>query len=68
MKLYEVTYKTWNMYFSDLNNQRMLAVGKDSEDAIQRAKRHAEKDARDFRASEIAEVMGHRIRVSAPAK
>lgn len=68
MKLYEVTYKTWNMYFSDLNSQRMLAVGKDSEDAIQRAKRRAEKDARDFRASEIAEVMGHRIRVSAHAK
>lgn len=68
MKLYEVTYKTWNMNFSNLNSQRMLAIGNNPEDAIQRAKERTEKDARDFRASEIAEVMGYKVRVSAPAK
>lgn len=68
MKLYEVTYKTWNMYFSGLDSQRMLAVGNNSEDAIRRAKERTEKDARDFRAFEIAEVMGCKIRVSAPTK
>ena len=68
MKLYEVTYKTWDMYSSSLDSQRMLAVGNSPEDAIRRAKRRTEKDARDFRASEIAEVMGYKIRIGAPDK
>ena len=68
MKLYEVTYKTWNIHFSGLDSQRMLAVGNSPEDAIRRAKKHAEKDARDFQASEIAEVMGYKIRIVPPDK
>lgn len=63
MKLYEVTYKTWNDSFSGLNFRRMLAIGDDSNDAIQRAKKQVDKDARDFSATEIREVMGCKIRV-----
>lgn len=68
MKLYEVTYYTWNMYFSDLDRCRMFAVGKSSEDAIQRAKKRAERGARDFRATEITKVMGYEVQVCSSAK
>ena len=42
LKLYSVTYNTWNMYFSDLIPNDMLAVGTDPEDAIQRTKEMVE--------------------------
>lgn len=61
LKLYSVTYNTWNMYFSDLIPNDMLAVGTDPEDAIQRTKEMVEKDARDFEAKEITNVMGFKI-------
>ena len=61
LKLYSVTYNTWNMYFSDLIPNDMLAVGTDPEDAIQRTKELVEKDARDFEAKEITNVMGFKI-------
>ena len=61
MKLYSVTYSTWNGSFSDLNRHNVLAVGNGAEDAIQRTKEMVERDARDFRAEEISDVMGFRI-------
>ncbi len=61
LKLYSVTYNTWNMYFSDLIPNDMLAVGTDPEDAIERTKEMVEKDARDFQAKEITNVMGFQI-------
>ena len=61
MKLYSITYSTWNNSFSDLNRHNILAVGNGAEDAIQRTKEMVERDARDFRAEEISDVMGFRI-------
>ena len=61
IKLYSVTYSTWNSSFSDLNRHSILAVGNGAEDAIQRTKEMVERDARDFRAEEISDVMGFRI-------
>lgn len=61
MKLYSVAYSTWNSSFSDLNRHNILAVGTGAEDAIQRAKETVEKDAMDFRAQEITDVMGFKI-------
>ena len=61
MKLYSVTYSTWNGSFSGLNRHSILAVGNGAEDAIQRTKEMVERDARDFRAEEISDVMGFRI-------
>lgn len=68
MKLYEVTFKTWNGSFSDLNSNRMLAVGGSPEDAIRRAKERTDGDARDFRATEISDVMGYKIQVKSTTK
>lgn len=61
MKLYSVAYSTWNSSFSDLNRHNILAVGTGAEEAIQRAKEIVEKDAVDFRAQEITNVMGFKI-------
>ena len=63
MKLYSVTYKEWDMYFSKLIECEMLSVGKTEREAIRRVKSTVRKDARDFEAEEIAEVFGHKITV-----
>lgn len=61
MKLYKVTYKTWNTSFSKLLDREKLSVGKDEEEAIQKVKSVVDNDARDFEAKEITEVFGHKI-------
>ncbi len=66
MKLYTVTYHTWNGSFSGLNYNEMLAVGTDPDDAINRVKARVDKDARDFSAFEIKTVMGCDVYVSDP--
>lgn len=63
MKLYEVAFNTWNISFSGLNCHKVLAVGVSSEDAISRVQQTVERDARNFKASEIKEVMGHKVLV-----
>lgn len=63
MKLYRVTYGEWNSTFSDLIPRQMLSVGKDEEEAIANAKAEAASGARDFKAREVTEVMGHKIAV-----
>lgn len=63
MKLYQVGYYAFNDSFSDMKFYHMLAVGTSSEDAIERAKKVAPKEARDFRAYPVYDVMGYRIRV-----
>ena len=49
MKLYEVTFNTWNDSFSGLHGHKTLAVGTDSKDAILRVRQNTERDARDFK-------------------
>ena len=61
MELYSVAYSTWNSSFSDLNRHNILAVGTGAEEAIQRAKETVEKNAMDFQAQEIKDVMGFKI-------
>jgi len=63
MKLYRVKYKTWNMSFSGLNDEEMLSVGNNKEEAIARVKAVVDRDARDFEAEEINKVFGHSILV-----
>lgn len=36
MKLYSVTYSTWNGSFSELNHHNILAVGNGAEDGVRR--------------------------------
>ena len=43
--------------------REMLAVGRDAEDAISRARKEADKDATDFEAWEITNIMGYKIAV-----
>lgn len=57
MKLYEVTFNTWNDSFSGLHGHKTLAVGTDSKDAILRVRQNTERDARDFKATEIKTVL-----------
>ena len=61
MELYSVAYSTWNSSFSDLNRHNILAVGTGAEEAIQRAKETVEKNAMEFQAQEIKDVMGFKI-------
>lgn len=61
MKLYRIKYKTWNMFFSDLNDNEMLSVGNNEEEAINRVKSVVKKDARDFEAMEVDNVFGYNI-------
>ena len=63
MKLYKVTYGEWNRTFTALIPRQMLSVGRDEEEAIANAKAEADSDARDFKAREVTEVMGHKIAV-----
>lgn len=61
LKLYRVTYKVWNSTFSDLLPREDLSIGVHGEDAIRRLRGKTDKDARDFDAMEITEVLGHRV-------
>lgn len=61
LKLYRVTYKIWNPTFSGLIPREALAIGVHEADAIQRLRAEAERDAREFEATVITEVQGHRI-------
>ncbi len=63
MKLYEVTYYTWNTSFSDLVLRKTLSVGFAESDAIDRARNSIDIDSRNFEAHEISEVMGFPIYV-----
>lgn len=63
MKLYSVSYREWDMFFSNLNDCRKLSVGENKEEAIERVKQVVAKDARDFKACEIKAVFGHKITV-----
>ena len=64
MKLYIVRYKTWNWTFSGLIDQELFSVGENSEDAINRAKGSvADRDARDWSAEVIEQVLGYTILV-----
>ncbi|BFL45677.1 hypothetical protein [Lactonifactor longoviformis] len=61
LKLYKVTYKVWNSTFSDLLQREELSIGVHGEDAVRRIREKADKDARDFNAWEITEVLGRSI-------
>ena len=61
LKLYSVAFFTWNESFSNLDRHDVLAVGYEMKDAIQRVKEAAERDARDFTATEITDVVGFKI-------
>ncbi len=61
LKLYRVTYKIWNSTFSGLIPREALSIGIHEADAIQRLRAEAERDAREFEATIITEVQGHRI-------
>ena len=61
LKLYSVAFFTWNESFSNLDRHDVLAVGYEMKDAIQRVKEAAERDAGDFTATEITDVMGFKI-------
>ena len=60
LRLFKVTYTEWNHTFSGKNRREMLAVGRD---AISRARKEADKDATDFEAWEITNIMGYKIAV-----
>lgn len=64
MKLYKIEYKTWNIFFSDLIDREMLSVGTNEEEAIDKVKAVVNKDARDFKATEINKVFGYDIIVA----
>ena len=61
MNLYSVTYREWNTYFSDMYKCEKLSVGKNKQEAIDRVKEVAAKDARFFEAEEITTVFGHKV-------
>lgn len=61
MKLYIVKYKTWNMFFSDLNDNEMLSVGSNEEEAINQVKSVVARDARDFEATEVKNIFGYNV-------
>jgi hypothetical protein len=63
MKLYRVEFKTWNMFFSGMNDNEMLSVGNNEEEASSRVKSVVDKDARDFEATEINKIFGYNILV-----
>lgn len=63
MKLYSVSYREWDMFFSNLIDCRKLFVGENKDEAIERVKQVVAKDARDFKACEIKAVFGHKITV-----
>lgn len=63
MKLYKVEYRTWNCFMSDLIDREMLSIGNNKNEAISLVMKNVDKDARDFKATEINNVFGHNILV-----
>lgn len=63
MKLYSVSYREWDMFFSNLIDCTKLSVGENKDEAIERVKQVVAKDARDFKACKIKAVFGHKITV-----
>lgn len=61
MRLYMVTYKEWDVCFTNLHIRQALSIGNNEVEAINRAKEDADKYARDFQAQEINQVYGHEI-------
>ena len=63
MNLYNVSLKLWNEAFSGFLNTKMLSVGENREDAINRVKHIIFKDAEgfEFEAEKIDKVMGYDI-------
>lgn len=61
MNLYRVTYREWNSSFSDMYDCEELSVGENEEEAIERVKEIAGKDARDFEAVRVLNVFGRKI-------
>ena len=61
MNLYRVTYREWNTSFSDMYKCEKLSVGENKDEAIERVKKVAAKDARYFEASKITSVFGHKV-------
>ena len=68
LRSFKVTYKEWNNSFSGKIRGEMLAVGRNAEDAISRAKEKTDKDATDFEAWEIKSIMGYKIQVGEKAE
>jgi len=63
LNLYSVSYREWDMFFSNLIDGRKLSVGENKAEAIARVKQIVAKDARDFQAHKIKTVFGHKITV-----
>ena len=61
MNLYKVTYREWNGSFSDMYDCEELSVGENEKEAIERVKKIAGNDARDFEAERITNVFGKKI-------
>jgi len=61
MNLYRVAYREWNSSFSDMYDCEELSVGKNEEEAIERVKEIAGKDARDFEAVKVSNVFGYKV-------
>lgn len=61
MNLYKVTYREWNGSFSDMYDCEELSVGENEKEAIERVKKIAGNDARDFEAERITNVFGRKI-------
>ena len=66
LKLYQVSYRVWNSSFSTLSERERLSIGEDEDEAIERIKETADRDARDFTAKEVSNVFGCAIRVDSP--
>lgn len=61
MNLYKVTYREWNGSFSDMYDCEELSVGESEKEAIERVKKIAGNDARDFEAERITKVFGYKV-------
>lgn len=61
LNLYRVAYRQWNSSFSGMYECEELSVGISEEEAIERVKSIADKDARDFEAAKIETVFGMKI-------
>ena len=62
MNLYKVKYRQWNALFSDMYDCEKLSVGENNQEAIDRVKEIADKDARNFEAEIITNVFGYEIK------
>lgn len=63
MKLYKVNYKIWDVYAFETIRRERLSIGANEEEAIERIRANESASARDFKATEITEVFGHKIEV-----